>query len=249
MANWTGWTMLGLEKEQWGSVHITAALLFVIVTALHIFFNWKVLLNYIRSRRTQGFRRRKEFAAAFAIAALFVAGTLWEVPPFSNVIALHEEIKDYWEANSLRAPVAHAEELTLDEFARGIHMSLDEVVVALDKQGIEIADRSATVGEVARVNSTTPDALYGLVRPGRGGSCDDEGGESHASTGGRGGSGQGWLTLADYCASEGLKADAFISDMKKQGIQAAETMTLRELANALKVHPREVAGRVREVCR
>ena len=251
VAHWTGWTMLGLEKEQWGSIHITAGLLFVAIAALHVFYNWKVLLNYIRSRRTQGFRQRKEFAAALAIAALFVAGTLWEVPPFSSVIALHEEIKDYWEANSLQAPVAHAEELTLDELARRIHMSLDEVVDALEKEDIEVADRSATVGEVAEGNSTTPDALYRLVRPGRGGSCDDEVGEAHAEGrgGGGGGGGMGRLTLADHCASEGLKADSFIAEMKAQGIQVTETTTLRELANALKVHPRDVAGMVRGVCR
>jgi len=157
VANWTGWTLLGLEKEQWGSVHITGALLFTIVAALHVFYNWKVLRNYIQSRRTLRFRRRNEFIAALAVVTLFVAGTLWEAPPFGTVIAVHEEIKEYWEARSMRAPVAHAEELTLEAFARQIHTPLDEVVVALEKGGVEVADRTASVGKVAAASGKTPD--------------------------------------------------------------------------------------------
>ena len=254
VANWTGWTMLGLEKEQWGSIHITAALLFVVVAGVHIFFNWKVLMVYIRSRRSQGFRRKKEFAAALAVATLFVAGTLWEVQPFSSVIAVHEEIKDYWERNSVAAPGAHAEDLSLDQFAQQVQMPVEEMLAELDRQGVRIADPGATVGQVAAENGLTPAALCRRVRPGHGqgqgnsgGARDREGGLLGAlGFSGVGGHGLGRLTLADYCASEKIEVGVVIAGMKKQGVEATEKMTLRELAGALQMRPREAVDVIKK---
>ena len=51
LANWTGWTILGLGKQDWMAVHINIALLFVIVAGLHICLNWGMLWGYMRRRR------------------------------------------------------------------------------------------------------------------------------------------------------------------------------------------------------
>ena len=253
VANWTGWTMGGLEKEQWGSVHINAAILFVMIAALHIFFNWKVLLNYIRSRRTQGFRRKREFAAAVAVSALFVVGTLAEIQPFHLVIATHEDIKDYWEGTSARAPVAHAEDLRLDAFAQQIDMSVDAVVASLSSRGISVADREMKIGEIAREHGMTPSALYAVVRPAGGrrgnpGAGYTVGGQDYSEQDHTLGSGFGFgrMTLAEYCASQGMAVEASIARLKERGVQATGRSTMRDLAGALKVTPREVTRLVRK---
>ena len=36
VANWTGWTMLSLEKQTWQSVHVGIALLFLVGAVLHL---------------------------------------------------------------------------------------------------------------------------------------------------------------------------------------------------------------------
>ena len=48
VANWTGWTMAGLGKESWGGVHTTIGILFLLASALHLLYNWKVFLNYLK---------------------------------------------------------------------------------------------------------------------------------------------------------------------------------------------------------
>ena len=44
IANWTGWTMLGLGKQGWQAVHINVALLFLIVACIHLYLNWRSVL-------------------------------------------------------------------------------------------------------------------------------------------------------------------------------------------------------------
>lgn len=42
VANWTDWSLLGLDKQQWSSVHITIATLFLLAAALHLFLIGKL---------------------------------------------------------------------------------------------------------------------------------------------------------------------------------------------------------------
>ena len=48
VANWTNWTLLGLRKSAWGGLHIWFGTLFLVLTAVHVFFNWRPLLGYPR---------------------------------------------------------------------------------------------------------------------------------------------------------------------------------------------------------
>ena len=194
-ANWTGWTMLGLSKHEWGALHITVALLFLTLAALHLYFNWRVFLRYFRTKVEEGLCLKRELAA----------------------------------------PVAHAEDLDLDAFARTIDKPLDEVVATLRAKGFDVPDETASVGKVAARNRVAPNALYEAV----GGSAPDHspGNDRHAA----GGFGWGRLTLERFCANEGLDMESVAAKLRERGVEARETMTLRDLAWALKVTPGAVA--------
>jgi Domain of unknown function (DUF4405) len=88
-----GWTILGLDKWQWAAVHTSISLLFLILAAGHLYFNWKIMLTYFRSRMEQGFRLKRELALALMVGGLFVGGTLWNLPPFSKINEIREEMK------------------------------------------------------------------------------------------------------------------------------------------------------------
>ena len=47
VANWTDWTLLGLEKGQWEGLHLNGSLLFLIVAVLHLVLNWRPFWGYI----------------------------------------------------------------------------------------------------------------------------------------------------------------------------------------------------------
>ena len=83
-----------LTKEQWGAVHINIGVLFLLALLLHIYYNWKPLVAYLKDRS----RRMKIFTPAFNLALVIcvttVAGTLFVVPPFSWVLDLNTTFKD-----------------------------------------------------------------------------------------------------------------------------------------------------------
>lgn len=232
-ANWTGWSMMGLEKEQWGSLHINIALLFLLITALHLFFNWKVLLNYIRSRRSTGFRRGKELFASVAVITLFSVGTVLEWQPFNSVLTWHEDIKDYWDQNSPSAPVAHAEDLTLKEFATYVNLSEDQLANRLKEKGLVVASLDERMGDLAQNNNIEPVQVYQALQV-----------ENHNTSNtptilktGLGGSGYGWMTINDLCTREGLQLEDTISKLKTMGVTASADNKLRDLATALNTTP------------
>jgi len=39
VAYWTKWSFLGLEKDQWGNIHIFSGLLFLMAGGFHFYYN------------------------------------------------------------------------------------------------------------------------------------------------------------------------------------------------------------------
>jgi len=95
VANWTGWNVLGLSKQQWIAVHTTMALLFVIASCFHVYFNWQALVRYLMLKRRLHLKR--EMIGAVAVVTVVFACTVFEVPPFSSIIALNGHGKGRWE--------------------------------------------------------------------------------------------------------------------------------------------------------
>jgi hypothetical protein len=163
VANWTGWTMLGLGRESWIAMHIANSLLFLVVAGLHLGLNWGMFWGYLRKKSAAGIHLRKELALAAIVASLMVAGTIYDLPPFRTLMTWNRRIKDYWEVRAARAPVAHSEELTLPEFARQIDLSLESVIAALTKEGFEVKDTSSTISQIAAEKGVPPSEVLAAV--------------------------------------------------------------------------------------
>ena len=189
VANWTDWALLGLGKEQWSSVHMNASLLFVIVAVLHLVLNWSVFFSYLKKKAAAGLNMKKELALATLIALVWVAGTIAEVPPFSSVVALNDDIKDYWEQQATRAPIPHADELTLEQFAKQVNLPVSEIAEALRKEGFDAADTQLTVRELGHRKGVAPSEVLAAIQkhhpqagamagrgPGRGRGMQSDGG-------------------------------------------------------------------------
>ena len=48
VAYWSQWKLWGLTKTQWGDIHITTGVLLIIAGLLHIYFNWKAIMTYLK---------------------------------------------------------------------------------------------------------------------------------------------------------------------------------------------------------
>jgi hypothetical protein len=89
----TSWSVLGYNKDQWVGVHVWLSIVFVIASIFHIYFNWAVLVCYFKAKVRRGLALRAEWIVALAVCGIIYAGTIYEVPPFSTLMAWKETFK------------------------------------------------------------------------------------------------------------------------------------------------------------
>ena len=90
------WSFLGLDKMQWQALHLIFMLIFTIAGMMHIFYNYKAIMNYLKSRS----KKIVVFTTANLIAlsitgALFVA-TASHIEPFESFVKMNKSFNDYW---------------------------------------------------------------------------------------------------------------------------------------------------------
>jgi hypothetical protein len=118
VANWAGWMMLGLEKQDWRGVHINLSLLFLIVAGLHLYLNWPLFLAYIKKKGSLALNLKLETLMALLLAVVVLAGTILHIPPFSTIVDFSSQIKDYWERQASESPTPQTEELSVNQAVR-----------------------------------------------------------------------------------------------------------------------------------
>lgn len=100
------WSLMSLSKETWEEVHLAFAALFLIVAAVHIWLNHKVLLHYIRERLTRGRERlvlggiTLDLLVAAALSTVLLVLAIYDLPPVSYLSDLQQYAKDVWEAGA-----------------------------------------------------------------------------------------------------------------------------------------------------
>lgn len=242
IANWTGWTLLGLTKHQWIGLHDWFSIIFVVASVFHVYLNWKLFVSYFKSKVSKAFALRIEWALALVICGVVFLGTLGDITPFSSLLVWNENIKHSWDSPQQRAPIPHAELLTLTELAEQVRdVDLETMLANLNAWGIEVESPDIVLGQLAGAYNMTPARLYnialgqvGRVRGHRG----PEQGEQH----GQGGPGRGFgqMTLKEYCGQMGLDVNTAVQKLQDAGFKAGPDMTLRGIADTAGVHPSQI---------
>lgn len=252
VAYWGGWRMFGLSKEQYGYLHTTFMVLFLVAGIWHIVLNWKPILSYLKDRTKKVRVFTPEFSIALALCVLFLVGTLAGLFPFQQFLNVSDEIKDYWEATSGSPPWGHAELSPLDRFCRGmedferlenrrlITIDCTEAQAALREAGIEVEDLSQQLLDIARANATTPQALAEIVlsvaRP-RDPEADGTDLREPVGPFVVPYSGLGRLTLREYAERYGADLEMALSILRDRGIQFDPDARLRDEAERLGTDP------------
>jgi len=232
VAQWTDWTVLGLDKEEWSGVHMLVALAFVIAGGFHLYFNWSTFLSYFKARFQAGFNLKRELAVATGLTVIVVAGTILGVPPFSSVIAWNDNIKDYWESKSAMLAYPHAEESSLEAFCQNMGISLDEVVAQLKAAGYEVPDTSTPLRDLAEMNGTSPSAMFTEILQGK---------QMGAGPGTGGmGSGHGRKSLQQVSEELGVPVEDILAALRARGVEAKADDKLKDVAGDVGMRPGEL---------
>lgn len=236
VANWSQWRFAALLKADWQAVHTVFSLLFLAAGAFHIYFNWRVILNYVRRKVGEGLNRGRELAVATAAGAVILVLTVAGVPPFSTVMALGETAKNSWSDPSTEPPVPHAEEWTIAKFAETTRISVDQVMDNLRQANMTAPAPEVTLQALATTYQTTPRAVY----------LKALGPEKAASVPAAEGGGFGRKTIAQLCAETGIPLDTALDRLHQAGFpDAVAESNMRQLATANGRRPIEVAQVIR----
>jgi len=163
-ANWSGWTSVGLWREQWVAVHVVLSTLFVLFGGVHLLLNWRPLWSYVHSRARRGLNLWGELLAAVVLVVGLTTAAIVGLPPARPLVEGSEGMKDSWARALPRAPFPHAELLTVEELHQRGGPATKDLVQALQDAGLRVVKESDSLLQLAEANRSTPAAIFDLLR-------------------------------------------------------------------------------------
>jgi hypothetical protein len=175
VAYWAGWTLFGLNKDQYSAIHTTFMVLFLTAGIWHIVLNWKPITGYLKDRSRKIRLFTPESSIALALAGFFLVGPLTGSPPFRQFLDAGADVKTFWEKVSGAPPWGHAEENSLQRFCRGMEdyerlenqrlvaVDCEEAVARLRAEGFSVEGLDQRLVDIAATNGTTPQTVAAVL--------------------------------------------------------------------------------------
>lgn len=226
VAYWSNWKLMGLSKTQWTDIHINLGLLFLLALLLHIWYNWRPIVNYLKNKARNFRFFTPEMNIALLLAVLFTAGTLAGIPPFSTVLDISEGIKERAARIYGEPPYGHAELSSVDVFAKKMGWDSDQTLEAMRTAGLEVQNTRQTLLDVALANGLSPQQVFLKTKA-------ELAPEPSAAAGALPSvppAGFGQRSLEAIAAEYGVSLQAMLDALKQQGVEAAPDRSLKTIA-------------------
>jgi hypothetical protein len=163
VANWVEWRLFGLTKDDWQSIHTIFSFTFIIIAALHLYYNWAVFWSYLKSKAAQGIKMKRELLLAGSLVVVTGIFVLIEIPPFQTVMDFGEYLSDSWSNEKSEPPIPHAELMTLPEYANRTGQNNEILLKSLKKLPVQPVDTLMTIAQIAEINGFSPRDLIALL--------------------------------------------------------------------------------------
>lgn len=231
VAYWSNYQLLGLSKTQWGDIHITVGFLFLVMGAIHIYFNWRPITSYIKNKAKQFSLLTKSFNIALLLSLYVTVGTLFSLPPMNYVIELGEYFTTTANEKHGEPPYGHAELSSLKMFCSRLNIDLAQAVEVLKEAGITIEDAQQPIGEISKNNDLTPQQLYNVIKAAVILESGDAAFPESPSPG------FGKKTIKDICDMYNLSLSEVLDNLKKEGITAKADDTVKDVGRNNQSNP------------
>jgi len=245
VAYWADWRLWGLSKTDWGNIHINLGLLFLITLLLHIYYNWKPLISYLKNKTKAIKVFTPDFNIALIMVIVFTAGTYFLVPPFSWMMTLNDHFKDAGAEKYGEPPYGHAELSSLKTFSKKVNLDLAKSMVLLDKAGYSVENSDITLDKIGQRYNISPQHIYQTIKLAAIITVPKSGNNNRLPESARPGTGKS--TLADFCTQFNLNMKLVVRELKNQGIEASEELTLKKIAAQNKTSPTDVYERIKNI--
>ena len=163
VAYWSDWHLLGLSKNQYGDIHTTSMVTMLLFGILHIYYNWKPIVSYIKDKTKKVSFTKKEFLIALGINIFFVVGTLTLIQPFKAFLNFEKNIKDSWSVEYGEPPYGHAEQTKLTVFCRKMNIDIESAKSKLNNKKI-IFKENDTLLTISKNNNLSPSDILNTIK-------------------------------------------------------------------------------------
>jgi hypothetical protein len=235
VAYWADWRFWGLTKSQWGDQHITVGVLFLIAGFLHIYYNWKPILAYMKNKAREVKVFTGSFNVALAVTAVFVVGTYFMIPPMSTILDISSHFKDAGSEKYGEPPYGHAELSSLKMFSKKEGLDPVKSVELLKAAGYEVTGAQDTIKDIAGRKGVAPQKVYEIIKAAKVAAPAAAGGAVSFPDAPE--AGWGKKKLSEICERYGLKEERIIHKLSDQGISADGESTIHEIAEANNLEP------------
>jgi hypothetical protein len=243
VAYWSDWHWLELTKTQWGDIHTNSGFLFLAAGLLHLVYNWKPIVSYLRNRAKQVQLLAPGMVIALLVNLVVVAGTLFNVPPFQSILDFGHSFKEAAAIKYGEPPYGHAELSPLRLFAERTGLHLETIRENLKHAGIQVAGDDQTILAIAKANGLTPKAVYDAMH------SRTTNGEQVPPLPEQPQAGMGQKALGEFCRQYGLDHHQVLAVLAAKGIKADLNQSLKEIASAHGTDPQSLYKLIYEAAR
>lgn len=164
IAYFTQWQFLGLDRTYWNMIHTTIGFLFIIALILHTWYNWRVILIYLKNKTKNLVVLTKPFIIALLINSYVFIGSFYGLPPMKQLL-LWGHLKNKGCIGKYRVfPYGQTELSPLYKIATYMGKSDEECIQILENNNMQIKSLHDTISEVAKQNETTVDNILELLK-------------------------------------------------------------------------------------
>jgi hypothetical protein len=210
VANWANWEIFGLSKLQYAQIHSTFMLLFIVFTIIHIYYNFKPIVSYMKNQTKQLVVFTKDMIIAVILVIVFLIGTLFEIIPFSSFLNFGDGVKNSWEKEYGTAPYSHAELSSIDKFSQKLGYDTQKVKKVLESKNIKFRS-SQSLLQISKDNNVSPQFIYNILKE----QLDKEGKIIPLT-------GLGKKTVKEVAQTLNISAKEFKNKLKTLGINSVE---------------------------
>jgi len=240
VAYWADWRFWGLTKGEWSDQHITVGVLFLIAGVLHIYYNWKPIVAYMKNKAREVKVFTGAFNVALAVSLLFVVGTYFQIPPMSTILDISSSFKDSGSKTYGEPPYGHAELSSLKFFAKKEYLDLEKSMELLKEAGVKVSSEKDTLKMIANNNKMTPQQVYEIIKPASTNVSGPDGetvGKSFPDS-----PAPGWAkkSFEEFCTEYGLKVNRLAHKLDEKGIRVDPGSSIKEIAADNDISPMDI---------
>jgi len=167
--HWTGWQLMGVEREAWQAMHVAFSLLILLAGVLHLVaYNWKLFVSYFKKRDKMegdsGKGLSREFYGALVLTLFFLFSSLSHTPPVSWLMNGVEQVKDAWITEDRLPPFPRADSASLKEICQREGIPLETALERIRERGLSLRKPDQTLAAIARANGLSPRDVYLVVK-------------------------------------------------------------------------------------